>query len=146
MLISLLAAYIGLFITVHTTVKKLIWFSDRGLVFDYLHAYCIDIYNLIYHNLLTDKFILIPKPNPFGIAKPSKNDSFLWYDSLIKIPDYYAGTVASWNLKSNEVDKTKHDKIISNVFNDNINFNLVTIDFRDKIFSTGKIKITKYKE
>ena len=40
----------------------------------------------------------IPKPNPFGIGKENPRDNKLWYDSLVRLADYNAGTIASYDL------------------------------------------------
>lgn len=143
--ISFLAAYVALFITTHTKVKELLWLSDRGLVFEFLDGLCLDLYIQTYFNMLRETNILIPMPNPFGVAT-GNSKGVLWYDSLIKLPDYYAGTIASWNLKTNEVDNDKHIQVIENVFADNSNFNLVKINFKDKLFQSGKIDIEKAKK
>jgi len=142
--ISFLVAYTAFFITTHTKVNELIWLSDRGQVFDFMDGLCLDFYNQIYYNLLTNKTVLIPMPNPFGIAT-SKDNKALWYDSLIKLPDYYAGTIASWDLNTNDADDDKHVQVIEKVFADNTNCNIVKINFKDKLFQSGKIDIKSKK-
>lgn len=146
LLIAFLVAYVALFITTHIKVKKLIWFSDRGLVFDFLDGICINMYQQIYYNLLQETNILIPMPNPFGIARQNKNEKFLWYDSLIKLPDYYAGAISSWDIKINQADEDKHVQVIEKVFADNTNFNLIKINFKDKLFQSEKIEIRKIQQ
>ncbi len=141
--IAFLASYVALFVTTHTKVKKLLWLSDRGLCFDFLDGLCFDFYNQIYYNLLIDTNILIPMPNPFGIGGMQKYTTKPWYDSLIKIPDYYAGTIASWDLNTNNADADKHVQIIDNVFADNPYFNLIKIDLKNKLFQSARIDITK---
>ena len=111
--------------------------------FDFLDGLCFDFYNQIYYNLLIDTNILIPMPNPFGIGGMQKYTTKPWYDSLIKIPDYYAGTIASWDLNTNNADADKHVQIIDNVFADNPYFNLIKIDLKNKLFQSARIDITK---
>ena len=140
--VAFLVAYVALFITINAKVKELLWLSDRGLVFDFLDGLCLDFYYQIYFNMLIETNILIPMPNPFGIAT-NKDEKSLWYDSLIKLPDYYAGTIASWDLNTNNADEDKHVQVIDKVFADNPNFNLIKINFKDKLFQSGKIDIKK---
>lgn len=143
LIVAFLASYVALFVTTHTKVKELLWLSDRGMIFDFLDGLCFDMYNQIYHNLLLETSILIPKPNPFGIANKAKDEKSLWYNSLIKLPDYYAGTIASWDLNTNNADDDKHVKVIENVFVDNPNFNLIKINLKDMLLQSGRVDIKR---
>lgn len=140
--IAFLAAYVAFFISCNAKVKKLIWFSDRGLVYNFLDGICVDLYNFFYHNML---YAPIPKPNPFGIGKENPRDNKLWYDSLVRLADYNAGTIASYDLSKNAVDKDKHATLVQNVLADNPNFNLIKIFFKDKSFQTAHVNINKIK-
>lgn len=142
LIIAYLAAYVAFFISCHTKVEKLIWFSDRGLVYDFLDGICVDLYNYFYHNLL---YAPIQKPNPFGIGKENPQDSKLWYDSLVRLADYNAGTIASYEFTKNVVDKDKHATIVQNVLADNPNFNIIKIFFNEQSFKTAYVNINKVK-
>ena len=139
-IIAYLAAYVAFFVSCHTKVEKLIWFSDRGPVYDFLDGICIDLYNYFYHNLL---YAPIQKPTPFGIGKENPHDSKLWYDSLVRLADYNAGTLASCNLFGKTVDKYKHLQLLENVLADNPNFNTIKIFFEDQSFQTAHVNISK---
>lgn len=140
LIIAYLAAYVAFFVSCHTKVEKLIWFSDRGPVYDFLDGICIDLYNYFYHNLL---YAPIQKPTPFGIGKENPHDSKLWYDSLVRLADYNAGTLASCNLFGKTVDKYKHLQLLENVLADNPNFNTIKIFFEDQSFQTAHVNISK---
>ena len=140
LIIAYLAAYVAFFVSCHAKVEKLIWFSDRGPVYDFLDGICIDLYNYFYHNLL---YAPIQKPTPFGIGKENPHDSKLWYDSLVRLADYNAGTLASCNLFGKTVDKYKHLQLLENVLADNPNFNTIKIFFEDQSFQTAHVNISK---
>lgn len=141
LLIAFLAAYVAYFLTKNLKLKKLIWLSDRGLVFDYNDGLCLDYYNQFYHNLFSNISILLSKPDPFGIAKDTNISAKMWYDNLIKFPDYSAGSIASWDINTNNVDKDKHVNVIENVIADNYNFNIIKISYANNCHQVGFLNV-----
>lgn len=94
--------------------KTITWFSDRD---NMVSAYSSILYDLFEINhfgicLKTMEPFNIPR---IGIGVYEENSKNLWYDSLIRIPDYISGAIASWNLDINLTSREKHAKIIEEV-------------------------------
>ena len=69
----------------------------------------------------------IPK---IGFAVDEGSERKLWFDTLIRLPDFIAGTVASWNLETKLTSRDIHARLLEQVFADNINCNLIKIEMR----------------
>ena len=129
---SFLAAYLCTFLQRQKNIETYSWLSDR----DNMTTYGFGIINALYlwrkeeiKKIIKIKF----SPIEEGITiLESKTKPF--YDELIRVPDYFCGTLASLIKFSKNKDKyiefsKKYDQIIMNVLNSNKN--IVTILFED---------------
>ena len=129
---SFLAAYLCTFLQRQKNIETYSWLSDR----DNMTTYGSGIINALYlwrkeeiKKIIKIKF----SPIEEGITiLESKTKPF--YDELIRVPDYFCGTLASLIKFSKNKDKyiefsKKYDQIIMNVLNSNKN--IVTILFED---------------
>jgi hypothetical protein len=127
-LISLLAGYISYMLTKEAKASTVVWFSDRDKMIESYNSVAFDLYE-IWHYGLCDIAGIKGETTKLGLAVKDDNLDKLWFDPLIRLPDYIAGTLASWDLKSNLVHKDKHAELLKKVFSDNnfcaiININL----------------------
>ncbi|WP_336015340.1 hypothetical protein [Fusobacterium polymorphum] len=140
---SFLAAYLCTFLQRQKNIETYSWLSDR----DNMTTYGSGIINALYlwrkeeiKKIIKIKF----SPIEEGITiLESKTKPF--YDELIRVPDYFCGTLASLIKFSKNKDKyiefsKKYDQIIMNVLNSNKN--IVTILFEDsELYNKNIIEI-----
>ncbi len=111
-----------------TTVS---WLSDRGKIADAYNHFAMCLYQTFYDNLrLKYKITNAEKSVIFGAQDANKK---LFYDNCIKIPDYLAGTLASYDMEKNDIEKEKHRKIIDEVFANNNKITTFKLSFKDGI-------------
>jgi hypothetical protein len=134
-LASLFASYIGLQLVVESGATIIGWFSDRdkitttasGVVYDWFH------FNL--HGLIESRQSPDLMPNIVtAVVNPTRNAvGGIWYDDLIRVPDFFAGAFASWNLEENLVpgDKPKYKQIATSVIADHSSLVLLQVQFGD---------------
>ena len=65
------------------------------------------------------------------------------FDELIKLPDYFAGTISSFDLNSGSVEATKHRHFLKDVIVDNKNVIVCRLRFLEDNTSIDLINIDK---
>jgi len=118
LLISMLAAYIAFLLTKYAKAEDIIWFSDRDKIVDSYNRIAYEIFDICHFGFCDQLGATEPYSN-IGIPSPDITSGALWFDHLIRIPDYLAGTLASWDISNNEVERIKHDEILKKVFAEN---------------------------
>lgn len=141
-IVPALAGLIAFLLTKYARATDIIWFSDRDKI---VNSYNEIAYNLfqIWHFGLCDQHQAIEPYSNIGLAKPEASESTLWFDHLIRIPDYLAGTLSSWDVANNTISKPKHAKILQEVFADNNFCPVIDIDFGKDSFRAGSYSIKK---
>lgn len=124
MLTAFLAGWVGSFI-VDKDTDGVLWFPDRDDIESYLDKIIYLMYriNLVCLTLSNKQHTL----KKTGHATQNPDEKGLWFDSLIKIPDYICGTLVSWNNHKKTVDKEKHLKMLEKVFCGNSNINIIKL-------------------
>jgi hypothetical protein len=74
-----------------------------------------------------------------GLGFKDEGSSELWYDPLIRFPDYLAGTLfSSWNMSANDETKTKHAQILQKIFSENEFCSIIVINLGKDKFNCGR--------
>lgn len=143
-IISFLAAYISRILSTSANASKLCWFGDRDAIMEYGGDITNITYDLNYWGLLRQQNFSLEKIETLGIAIQAKNEKDLWYDELVRIPDYITGTLASWNLETNLVDKPKHSKVLEGVFSDNSALGIIRLNItKDGTIQASRVNVSK---
>lgn len=130
-LTAILSAYVGLIFTRLKGMSKYCWFPDRDAMSEYCDRLLDTMHTCNYAHFLENNNIDYKKVKDSFICYKGEGDSSLWYDDLIKLPDYIAGTLASWNIKENSVHKDKHLQMLEKVCADNPRLFIVRIRIDD---------------
>jgi hypothetical protein len=115
------------------------WFPDRDCMTTWEDG---AVWDIALESLagLSEHFS-IPQPvQPIAVGTaPDINVSALWFDDLIRLPDYIAGLFASWDLKLNAIDgKPKYKQLTTGVAA--TAKNLVAINVRyGQTFQAGRL-------
>lgn len=140
--VAFLAAYLRVLILKYDekTVKPITWLPDRGKFmssFDNIYASL----HQLYYELLIEKENITwgEKSVTCGLIK---DDDTIFYDELIRIPDYMAGTLSSYEYETNNTDKDKHAKLIEETFANNDKIINLVVDLTNDI-QCGRLVINK---
>lgn len=133
-IVAVIASYLAFLLSTEAKCKRIIWFSDRDKIIDSFENICFDLFEINHFgmclNTLPDNEI--PAVG-YGIRDANSDD--LWFDNLIRIPDYMAGTISSWDMKNNRVSKDKHAVILQKVFAENPFCSIIDVTLSRDIFS-----------
>jgi len=120
-LASLFAAYVTWLFVKHCNANTVGWFSDRDAIITWCDGLAYDLYHVILASIckrdrLREPKVSVPPVNPTIVSGGG-----IWYDPYIRVADYYAGGLSSWNLQANEVSATpaKYRQFAENVASDN---------------------------
>ena len=135
-LTSILAAVLAFYLSKEAICKSIIWFADRDKIHDAFEKIYFDLFEINHWGLCLQELPdeRIPK---VGLAVDGGDERKLWFDPLIRLPDFIAGTVASWNLETNLTSREKHAKVLGQVVADNLHCNLINIEMRRDGWSFG---------
>ncbi len=121
-IIATLASYIMvLVLRLNSNINKNLWIPDRG---DSASAYSEILFDLykINFDILKNIYNISPQITN-GITKEDPKTHKFDFDELIRIPDYYAGTIASFDLKKISINE-KHKNMFLDTIVDNNRFAL----------------------
>lgn len=110
-LLSDFFCFITLILARERRIEMVGWLPDRdkmttwceGVVFD------VGVQNLI--GLAEHFSIAIPDGGPLiAVPTPDAGKEAMWYDELVRLPDYVAGVLAAWNFETNKIpaDRDKY--------------------------------------
>jgi len=106
LLLGLFFPYLSLLIAREGHVDLIGWFSDRddmtiwadGVVWTHATESVRGLGERFGINLANTAF-------PIGVPNPETGE--MWFDDLIRLPDYFAGTMAAWNRKENKLPEQR---------------------------------------
>lgn len=135
-LTSILAAVLAFYLSKETICKSVLWFADRDKIHDAFAKISIDLFEINHWGLCLQELPEERIPR-IGLALDAVAQRKLWFDTLIRLPDFIAGTVASWNLETNLTSREKHARVLEQVVADNLHCNLIKIEMRRDGWSFG---------
>lgn len=140
-LISLLASYIAHMLTVEAKADTVIWFADRDKITEAYSSVAFDLFEMNHYGLCDYKGV-DGSITELGLGIKDEGSNELWYDPLIRIPDYLAGTLSSWNMSANDVSKSKHAQILQKVFSENEFCAIIVINLGKDKYNCGRHTIS----
>jgi hypothetical protein len=119
---TVLAAFCSIILAQERTIEIVGWFPDRDRIttsYDRIahHLFAVDFSAFCQRHNIDQRAIkiLIGLPEPDS-AKPSQ----AWYDELVRIPDFLAGPLASWQYRNGLViGRQKYVEILQGAVADN---------------------------
>ena len=141
-IVPALAGLIAFLLTKYARATDIIWFSDRDKIINSYNEIAYELFQIWHFGLCDQHQALEPYSN-IGLAKPNISESILWFDHLVRVPDYLAGTLSSWDITTHKISKPKHAKIMQEVFADNNFCSVIDINFGRDSFKAGRHVIQK---
>jgi hypothetical protein len=132
----ILAAVLAFYLSKETICHSILWLPDRDKIHDAFAKIYFDLFEINHWGLCLQEISEERIPR-VGFATDEANKRTLWFDPLIRLPDFIAGTVASWNMERNLTSREKHAKILEKVVADNLHCNLIKIEMRRDGWSFG---------
>lgn len=131
LLIIATGSYLSSMIANRTKSKIFAWFSDRDAVNDIAKNISMDLFHILFSEMLIDKDCQF-----FSTPSSSKDEE--WYNEVIKIPDLFSGIFSSINLDNLHVDHDKYMIPVERLVKDNNrNVFIIKLNFNDQMGSTG---------
>ncbi len=141
-LVAVIVAYMHILILKYSKKHKITWLSDRGNITNSNNHFVYDLCQLFYENL-RNKFKITVGENTISCGQEENNK--LFYDELIKLPDFFVGALSSYDIKNHKVDKDKHVLLIDKVLADNPKCINLKLDFSQGI-QCSRLVVTHNKQ
>ena len=115
-IISTVAGYLASMVSNHPN-ELVTWFSDRDSILSHMTntdeiPLAFDFALTLHHTICSSKNQDPQGIMAFGVPEPTGK---MWYDPLIRIPDFICGTLADYNLKTNEITHGKFVPVVQNI-------------------------------
>lgn len=124
------------FLIIKEGAKKILIVSDRGKITDIANGIFSELLNLSVANSVKRR-----KTFQLSFYKDINDSKF--FDSYIRIPDIITGTISSYNLITNEVDKLKHKEILVNTIASNDRIAIYKINIKGEMILFNQLNLTK---
>lgn len=143
------AAVVSHLIAKHSHPEIIGWFPDRDNMTSAFGSIIHDMFSINFSTLCQMENIE-PSITRLSIGMPglsTHGKNTMWYDDLVRVPDFIAGTLARWDFRKNYIasEAPKFLQVIERVLANNPNIATVLINF--SIFgvqtSTLNVKINK---
>jgi hypothetical protein len=101
-LTSLFAAFVSYIFARDASADIVSWFSDRDSILTWAPGAAHAYYSTAVASLCRQNGIREPKVL-IGVPTNSASGQGMFYDPFVRVPDFYAGGLASWNFEENRV-------------------------------------------
>jgi hypothetical protein len=146
-LMNALAAVVACLLVKHGAPEIIGWFPDRDKMTSAYKAIALELFSnnlsALCQTMGLDQTRL---KVAIGIPGPSNDaEKGLWYDDLIRVPDYLAGATAAWDIKGNllPTNSPKFAEIIRQVLADNPNIALVRLALNDRGLQASRLILSR---
>ncbi|MDO9002762.1 MAG: hypothetical protein Q7V20_04825 [Aquabacterium sp.] len=140
--VAMLAAYLAFLLSKEAKCKSIVWFSDRDKIIDAFGEICRELFEINHYGLCLKEMAEM-EISKVGYGIDDAGIDRLWFDSLIRLPDYMAGTIASWDMNENLVSSPKHSELLRRVFAQNPFCVLISATIGRSNFSFSRIDVSK---
>jgi hypothetical protein len=135
-LTSILASILAYYLTKETLCRAIVWLPDRDKIHDAFESIYVDLFEINHWGLCLAELPEWRIPR-IGYTHTATTEGKLWYDPLVRLPDFIAGTVASWDMEANRTSREKHARLVEDVIANNPNCNLIKFQMGRESWSFG---------
>ncbi|MBY0160204.1 hypothetical protein H0178_31275 [Cytobacillus firmus] len=142
LLIQFISAYICFLISKEAKTKPEIigWLSDRDNMTSGHNGIIYDLFHINYH-VLCNEFEVDDSGITLIYTKTDLDSDTVWFDEMLRIPDYLTGAISGRNHHSNEPDK--YDFLFENAIADNDYLALLNIYNEENGKGVNRVSVTK---
>ncbi|MEC1525825.1 hypothetical protein P9D43_27885 [Neobacillus niacini] len=118
-MIQAIVSYLMLIISKESIIKPDLigWFSDRDKLITSYGGILYDLLQMNYHNMCDAEKITDKECRKIAVAEPDLKVKSLWYDEMVRMPDYLSGALAGRNFINPNRDK--YDELFEMAIVDN---------------------------
>jgi hypothetical protein len=110
MICSTFAGYLAYVIAKYSGINSICWLSDRDNMSTYSNGILFDYFS-IQNNSFEKNDPDFKGEIQLAITSPNKYEG-MWYDEIIRLPDYFAGSYSGFNHVTHEVSSKKYYEIL----------------------------------
>ena len=128
-----LVSYIKYLLFSEVDVEVFSWLSDRDSMTSFNNGVYRQLYEIISYCLCDNK---LPEKRK-RIAEqvkdclPENPNDNMFYDELVRVPDYFSGIIADHNIKDNSVSSEKQCKGVEQILSDNQFLSIILVHKND---------------
>lgn len=140
--------YLFTFVTVLLARERQIegvgWFSDRDKMTEWSDGIVWHLATLALRGIAEKRNVPLPQSSPvIGVPDQAKQEGAMWFDELIRLPDYIAGILSAWDFEQNFLPPTRQEKnkylqLAQDVIADSQNTAIINIRY-DQVVSASQI-------
>ena len=134
--LNIMVSYFSALIATINKANVIGWASDRDTMVEAYNSIIFDIVAINYHGICeykgydSDQTKLMCFVQELIEDEAGKELKNMWYDELVRLPDYIAGTFADLDINSNKSTKNKFIQVIEDVAADSNFLELRKIGFK----------------
>lgn len=138
------AAVIAYLLTKWTSPRLIGWFSDRDALISAYERIAADLFMINYgsicqHRGVQFQDVQLRNGNPLPDPRLPRQS---WYDAIVRVPDYLAGTLAAYNYRDNTTSGTKKVfEMISEVLPNALNLVIIAFKLDGHLVVPGYVEI-----
>lgn len=125
----------------YSSPTHIAWVSDRDAIIDKHNGFAFD--NMLFWYKIVSHGLEFAKIDPQFIFQEPEKEAENYYDELIRIPDYIAGSLASIDIENKENLLTIHDKhwqMFNNVYTNPMNQATLKVECKNEMLSVYNFK------
>jgi hypothetical protein len=143
-ILSILYSFLSLLLARDSKPELISWISDRDSLTTFNERILWDHALETVHGVAEQLGIPLQAVQfPIAAPDPTKPaDEGLWYDDLIRVADYFAGTIAAWDVKANAVPKEKFARMLRDVIADSPRVLILRLRIGDEGLQVSQRQVT----
>jgi hypothetical protein len=146
-LLAYFFSFISLLIARERKTELIAWFSDRDSMTEWCDGVLWNMALEDIHGFAEYLKIAIPTTEFLPIGMPDPTTGEMWFDHLVRLADYIAGSLAVWDTKNNQVPTTpksdKFLKVIEEVIADSDNLVVLGLNIGDEGVQWKRLQVVK---
>lgn len=142
-LLATLSAYFTHQIVKYSNAKEIIWFSDRDNMTTANNSIIYEDYSMQYNGIFRNDPDFKKPEGKLSLGISSTSDD-CWYDEIVRLPDYYAGSFASFDFINSSNIADKHKLVINSAYKNSVNIILrQEVENGNRCFYASRLRIKK---
>jgi hypothetical protein len=147
-LLTSIASVIAYLLTKCTNPRTIGWFSDRDSMITAYDRIAHDLFvmnhgSMCQHREVEFRNVQLRYGNPLPDPKFPKQS---WYDAIIRIPDYLAGTLSAYNYRENTTSGQKASEMVREVLANAVNSVIITFEGQGDLMVPAYLEVTPLRE
>lgn len=147
-ILAYLFPFVSLLLARECQVDLVGWFSDRDKMTEWCDGIVWNIATETLYGMSEKMNINLPKGLPVvGVPAPDENNEPMWFDELVRLPDYIAGLLSALDFAGGALPTTNHQKnkymqMAQDVIADSKNTVIIKIRY-DNAMAASRILVSK---